>query len=125
MKECLGCGEPPVRDDDPSRTLWVDGKSPLQRYRETGFAFVNLGYGANRRNWIGCPRYYSAFSDATIAGVPTLAYIQRAYWAQKRGMLAQFVEPPYTSALVELLALYDALESEAEYRARKEAQKGA
>lgn len=136
IRDCLGCGEPPTRDDDPLQALWDWDKtgtrqvSPLQAVREGKAPFRGIGHKGVVTDWPWCPLWFHSRllgkpwgSDATVEDVPTDVYLRKAYKFWKLGMLPDLVPPPWTVGFVELLLLFDVLEQvEQQDREAKEAE---
>jgi hypothetical protein len=121
LKDCLGCGRPPTRDDDAAQALWDrhgnDFISPAEAVRRNIPPYRGIGHGPVVADWPWCPRGFASRlegrswgSDASVDGVPTAVYVQKAWEFWSRGMLADLVAPPWTPALVRLLLFYDQLE---------------
>lgn len=117
----LGCGTPPTRDDEDERWGWrckelpsgrLSWTSPTRAIAAGRPAYEGLGFGSIVCDWPWCPRWYIAYSDARIDGQRPWEFFATAWSYREKGELADLIPAPWTPALVEGLALLNALEVE-------------
>jgi len=116
MRDELGCGYPPFREEETEGAGWRPDdddtwRSPAWFVRHKKPAF-SLRYGAINTDFDWCPRWHWKFDNATIDGENVYVSLMRAHRWFEAGQLADYIAPPWTPALFEGLDMIAALEAE-------------